>query len=65
MNISKKLRLTMIAQIKKSRCTIFAQFFVRFQQRQNFCDIVSLVRKIEERKIGAIEGGIKKFICGL
>ena len=30
----------MIAQIKKSRCTIFAQFFVLFQQRQNFCAIV-------------------------
>lgn len=31
----------MIAQNKKSRCTIFAQFFVHFQQNKNFCDIVA------------------------
>ena len=52
----------MIAQNKKARCTIFAQFFVHFRTRKNNCDIVIVgERNLRKEKMERLETEIKKL----
>ena len=52
----------MIAQHKKSCCTIFAQFFVHFEQEEKRCGIVVVGEKnLRKEKLERLEKGINSL----
>ncbi len=75
-HLRKNLCLHILPQLQKSRCTIFAQFFVHFLQSKNSCDIVGagerkmrteqlerlkMETKITENELEKLEREVEEF----